>query len=282
MLQFIKNLFSGSTGKFEKDLPDLEPADLLRDLQPQIDALAVDSIGIRLNTDTRPKIENSKFGGMPFFPKNEPFPTDGKGKPMRLLAQINFSELPGLSPFPPKGLLQFYVSEFDDLWGFDFDNRTNQKNWKVLYFENLDFESIEKPESFFAGEWKNSPFNGAPFLLEFEKRKDYPSSPCFEYENLILPLFREIEEGDYEDFLEDLYLDKELGLGSKVGGFPHFTQSEFRQETGQFEDYQLLLQIDSQYKEIMWGDMGVAGFFIRPEDLKKRDFSKVAFNWDCH
>ena len=29
------------------------------------------------------------------------------------------------------------------------------------------------------------------------------------------------------------------------------------------------------------GDMGVANFFISPEDLEKRDFSHVLFYWDC-
>ena len=33
--------------------------------------------------------------------------------------------------------------------------------------------------------------------------------------------------------------------------------------------------------DIMWGDVGVANFFIRLEDLKNRDFSNVLYNWDC-
>ena len=31
----------------------------------------------------------------------------------------------------------------------------------------------------------------------------------------------------------------------------------------------------------MWGDSGVANFFIDSEDLEKRDFSKVFYTWDC-
>ncbi|MDN5490601.1 MAG: DUF1963 domain-containing protein, partial [Acinetobacter sp.] len=34
--------------------------------------------------------------------------------------------------------------------------------------------------------------------------------------------------------------------------------------------------------EIMWGDSGVGNFFIHPDDLEKRDFSKVVYNWDCY
>ena len=52
--------------------------------------------------------------------------------------------------------------------------------------------------------------------------------------------------------------------------------------------YILLLQLDTDINEkdrytgkLMWGDSGVANFFITPEDLAKRDFSRVAFVFDC-
>ncbi len=32
---------------------------------------------------------------------------------------------------------------------------------------------------------------------------------------------------------------------------------------------------------ILWGDAGVGNFFINREDLKRRDFSKILYNWDC-
>jgi uncharacterized protein YwqG len=31
----------------------------------------------------------------------------------------------------------------------------------------------------------------------------------------------------------------------------------------------------------MWGDAGLAHWFIRREDLKRRDFSKVFYHFDC-
>ena len=34
--------------------------------------------------------------------------------------------------------------------------------------------------------------------------------------------------------------------------------------------------------DIMWGDMGVANFFIEPNALKNLDFTNVLFNWDCY
>ena len=54
----------------------------------------------------------------------------------------------------------------------------------------------------------------------------------------------------------------------------------------------LLFQMDSEFLtdgngnqtgvEILWGDMGIANFFIRAEDLLRRDFSRVLYNWDCY
>ena len=32
---------------------------------------------------------------------------------------------------------------------------------------------------------------------------------------------------------------------------------------------------------ILWGDCGVANFFISRTDLEKLDFSRVLYNWDC-
>ena len=32
---------------------------------------------------------------------------------------------------------------------------------------------------------------------------------------------------------------------------------------------------------VLWGDCCVANFFINREALKKRDFSRVCYNWDC-
>ena len=85
------------------------------------------------------------------------------------------------------------------------------------------------------------------------------------------------------DILEE---DKEIGKklfdgGHKIGGFPNFTQSDVR-EIGDYEI--LLLQIDSEgteKNEIMWGDCGIANFFIREKDLKELNFYKTIYNWDC-
>ncbi len=91
----------------------------------------------------------------------------------------------------------------------------------------------------------------------------------------------------YQGFLEsyDGVFSEE---GHRLGGYPFFTQTDFREWGSPFEQYRLLFQLDSDGAgdndlgfEVLWGDAGVGNFFIHPDDLKQRDFSRVAYNWDC-
>ena len=279
MLKFIQDLFSRSAelqSDEEQEL-GLDPEKLLAGLQPKIEKTAATCIGIKTVKDAELSLQNSKFGGLPCFPVNETFPTAKNGRPLRLLAQLNFAEIPALSPYPEEGLLQFYISE-DDLYGLNLDDPADHTDWRVLFFSDPDFEPIAHPEKLYDSEWEESPLHIAPLGLAFELKKDYATYPAIEYDEKILPLFK----GDYEEFLEDLYLGQELGAGHKLGGYPYFTQNEIRNQREEYRDYQLLFQLDSDGDKVMWGDVGVANFFIKPEDLKKRDFSRVLYNWDCH
>ena len=71
-------------------------------------------------------------------------------------------------------------------------------------------------------------------------------------------------------------------------GYPFFTQSDPRYGDLMDEFGTLLLQIDSEGEpgtgkdRILWGDVGIGGFFINEENLKRGDFSRVLFNWDCY
>jgi uncharacterized protein YwqG len=75
----------------------------------------------------------------------------------------------------------------------------------------------------------------------------------------------------------DEFYDYADNCGSKVGGYAFFTQSDSRDVT---QDWVLLLQLDSD-AHIMWGDCGVANWFIRREDLIARQFNRILFTWDC-
>lgn len=46
-------------------------------------------------------------------------------------------------------------------------------------------------------------------------------------------------------------------------------------------DYLRLLYVCRGYSIMLWGDCGVANFFINGAKLKQHDFSDVLYNWDC-
>ena len=72
----------------------------------------------------------------------------------------------------------------------------------------------------------------------------------------------------------------------QLGGYPYFTQNDPREENPEYKDFDtLLFQLDSDFSGkkdlVLWGDSGIANFFINREALKRRDFSQVLYNWDC-
>lgn len=87
---------------------------------------------------------------------------------------------------------------------------------------------------------------------------------------------------DYR-FNEDIEKTEEIyeafsGFGSKLLGYPTFTQYDPRNNN---EYDTLLFQLDSDNDHMMWGDCGVANFFINSRKLKAHDFSDILYNWDC-
>ncbi|MBP0724431.1 DUF1963 domain-containing protein [Bacillus sp. RG28] len=228
----------------------------------------------------------SKFGGDPYLPIGFDHPCDAENIPMMLLAQLNFEEFPALEHFPAKGILQFYISQKDDVYGLDFDDPTSQKNFRVIYHSDItndlnllrtDFSYMEIGEDYL-------PFEGE-YALEFQLDSEYISMTDYRFEMLtdgVIDLDEEVEvNGEITDMWE-LCSDIFDGSGHKIGGYPYFTQTDPREYQDDTTHEILLLQIDTDDEnDIMWGDCGVANFFISKEDLEKLDFSHVLYNWDC-
>lgn len=200
------------------------------------------------------------------------------------LAQINFSEVPPLPGYPGSGYLQFYISADDEMYGLDFDDHQLQKNFRVLFLEEdevmnpiTDFSFLEKAmQSEYSPVFK-------PHSLAFTLDEEYFSVADFRYTHKtevklpdICDLYPKIE-GKLNDYLYNNF----SGSGHKIGGYATFAQTDPRENSRKFEDYILLLQIDSD-KEIMWGDVGVGNLFIHPNNLLRKDFSKVMYNFDCY
>lgn len=228
-------------------------------------------------------LEQSKFGHYPCIPEDFPYPTGPDGDFLYPLAQINFSEFASLPGYPATGYLQFYIAA-DDQYGLDFDNVQTQTSFRVLFFEEEAVQNKRTDFSFLDEIMESDAVPVLkPYALAFITKTDYiglsdfrsSNSPYFNRDAIVKDnptISAKLIRAMYEQF---------SSAGHKIGGYASFTQDDPRRFNDAFKDYILLLQIDSD-DEITWGDVGVANFFIHPDDLAKKDFSKVLYNWDCH
>lgn len=255
-------------------------------------------------SDDKPNLFQSKFGGLPYLPKDKEAPRDKEDRQFTLLAQINIEELPENNIYPmKKGMLQFWILN-DDVFGLDFDNPLGN-GYKVVYYDEIDknvteeeilekYKPYEEDDSYF-------PIKGE-FSLKFELKDGYFSESNDDFNEIIdkemekfylenrekykeiLKVYNDKNNFDFWEVLDILEEDKEIEeklfeAGHKIGGYPNFTQNDINRHDI------LLLQIDSEgtdEHEIMWGDCGIANFFIREKDLKELNFDEVIYNWDCY
>lgn len=220
---------------------------------------------------------DSKFGGCPYFPKGMAYPLNQEGNPLKLLAQINFEQVPRLNNYPEKGILQFFLDPCDELYGCSFDENTEQKNFRIIYHEEIetDESKLLSDFSFVKVEEEMFPIESEAKLI-FTKGTQIMPAGDFRFDSLIGA------DDKYEHYAElERYYELYGSLSHKIGGYPGFTQFDPREHYHK-DRTELLLQVDSDDAiDIIWGDCGVANFFISEEDLKNKDFSKVLYNWDC-
>lgn len=242
-------------------------------------------IEIQAKAEDNLRLSQSKFSGFPYFPKGLQYPTDSKGQAMFLLAQINFSETPKLESFPEKGILQFYIANGNDVYGACFENPVKQDDFKVLYFpEVVEDEHLLVTKFDFLQEPDMLPIEKQSSLTFSLKHAPMSVYDC-QFEPTILNIDSKLKYELYENY-KKVYEEHEKlfrSEGHKLGGYPYFTQNDPREfETYKGEEYMLLFQMDTDDKAgIMWGDCGVANFFISEQDLLNKNFSRVFYNWDC-
>ena len=241
---------------------------------------------------TAPSITDSKFGGMPYLPVNDILPVDKEGKPMRLLAQINCKDLAGLEEYPQEGILQFYLTT-NPRWNESF----------VKYYDVVDETvTVETVANRIEGAYLSDgcfPVEDE-FGLKFILSKESMSSDDDRLRALFCQYFTALsgtwisipDDGGEEVYeLFEGYCDDSYAGGHKIGGYESSTQLPeyypYRKNDAPIDvkaddSYVLLFQMDSESeKNIMWGDLGVARFFIKRSDLKARRFENVYLVWDC-
>ena len=247
--------------------------DFLGAFRPPLERYKLDYIKILANPHRGNNVlplTQSKLLGTPFLPVGTPYPLDEQGKPMILLAQINFAESPILEPYPTQGILQLFVSP---------TNWYGMEDCRILFHPSPEAEPQTEFGFLTADLYEDSPVY-VEHTLTFSKETEYGGAEDSRFD-------MDFEGKDYYEYQETLSKAQQAELdthcynvGHKIGGYAFFTQGDPRDGSADTRADVLLLQIDTD-EEIMFGDSGVAHVFISPEALKNRQFEHAYFQWDC-
>ena len=254
-------------------------------------------INIIIEENNSLNLTDSKFGGLPYISTDADTPKDSNDNQLALLAQINCSDLPENDLYPKEGLLQFWISRNNEF------GLGNKKDYCVKYIKNIEDNITKKSilNKYKLLDEENSeeysPFSkkNTSFALKFEKGISTITSTDFLFEDIALKTIHELFP---DENIEDLYDDLERdvfdtlfkafsGVDHAIGAYPTFTQWDPRNPEEKDAYGITLLQVESHWDNdsnssgIMWGDSGVANFFINKEKLEHLNFEDVLFNLDC-
>ena len=287
--------------KYVPPVPGLFPPEM-ESYRGQIEKSKLEFVRIKATKQAGTDPLASKFLGRPYWPKDVEYPRDVNGKSLVLLAQLNFAEMPKLTDYPDTGILQFYISgeeSREHIWGslqYDgkpfnesryFQSLQSQRFFRAVYHaripqdgEKANAAPLVKPEwPLPIGDEAKLSFESSaePVLASDYRFNAVFGKPAYEF----FQQFGDKASAVYAQYDAFAYRHSL----AKVGGYASPVQSDPR-TLGPSDDWIVLLEMQSSGAgdgvEILWGDAGMAMFFIRREDSRKRDFSKVAYYWDNH
>lgn len=266
---------------------EVSVAPILAPFAAALEATRRPSLAIALEPMATDDVLASKVGGRAYWPDDAEYPRGENGQPLFLLAQIDFAAAPKLDGYPESGMLQFFIAA-DDYYGANFDAGSGgfaeQKNFRVVYWPAplAPAGHVPRPSS---TEDTYLPMDPAkPRRMQFAPGSetmgagDAGMAAILGQDVYALAVDYAKRSQLPEDSVVDALYTALSRTGHKLGGYPYFTQEDPRQAS---DARVLLMQLDTDDR-MMWGDAGVANFFIAPGDLARRDFSRVMYNWDCH
>ena len=270
------------------------------------EATAQKTYALKINFNRVPSVFDSKVGGLPYWDLNVPIPRTSDGKKMALLAQLNMADYPDNDLLPKEGMLQFFIGA-SDVYGLNFDDQTLQEGFRVVFHEEIDrsfsSESI-KGEFILPHDSDDDDLPiASEYALDVEQKVAYMFHDDYRFDGAIKsaaqsiglrnrPEYANLTDKEFYrilwDSLEPIFDENEESYefvmsGSRVLGYPFFTQDDPRTSSDDNKKYNtLLLQLDSDGEHIEWGDCGVCNFFINDKAFENADFSDVLYNWDCY
>lgn len=297
---FLYGMWEGRTEALTKHKADKDHKALVRRIQDKVVALpdlrkslALPAVPFTITDDVSDDLTESRFGGAAAWPKDMARPQARGRFPLCFLMQINLDDMPDLDGFPNHGLLQFYFAA-DDLYGMTFpegqsDGPTNQSDIVVIHHPVTD--NMENWQLF--AKASDTDRLDAPFQYDNWWEKGYHVT--FDRPREMTPSFNDYRIWDLYWAIRDMFPSKKQFneyadkwakddvLGPVIGGHPHFTQADPRENRPDFAAYtHCVLSIPTVNGKIMWGDCGTGSFLINPDNLKARDFSDILYNYDCY
>lgn len=234
----------------------------------------------------KPALWESKFGGVPYRPNGSAWPVGRSGKPLHFLAQLDLGEanrdgtLPDL---PRKGLLQFFLSYPDAAYEQKHPTGNPVSGYaRVIYWPEVIKDAAaltQEIPDYGRDEDIDEMFHPPEHAMGFVKDTEIPSSLD---DRLSFTTSPEASSGTgpaYEAESNNAYLQPN---GHRLRGYPMVINTYHPAA----EDIQLLFQFDGDdYGGQLFGENGAMGgwlgFFIKPADLKKLNFSRVWLEMDA-
>lgn len=250
-----------------------------------------------LNEEREPMITGSKIGGQPYWPTGIDYPTDGQGKPMLMVMQVNCAQAGLKAPLPEKGMLQWFISVNPELMYGCLGNYDEQgAGFRIVYHE--DIVDNTTPAKFPTHDNVDEMLTPVKREVAIDVKVEETTMGVSDgrFNRLFFEIVQEITGTKRNDMMWYEYLDNDDGLyfeqnlGMKqprhqMLGYPVYSQDEARRDIETHDT--LLFQLDSQFSTVdrkelvMWGDMGSGFIFINRDDLEARNFSRAYYCWDC-
>ncbi|MCE5168392.1 DUF1963 domain-containing protein [Paenibacillus profundus] len=257
--------------------------------------------GVRLDLVQRDEYEHtggSRVGGHPDLPEHTAWPVTKDGTKMTFLAQLNLAEIAphdNAQLLPPQGMLYFFLGIDEPAYNIEH---------QVIYVEQAGTLQLQKPDGITALQEEDEDREEfRPYTVSARSSLELPNYAYADEEALDL---EDIES--YYDLVDELADSSSRNWGCMFG-YPvgqhddaeveaalmllmnehydysaersleklttHFGGDRERAEQ-EVKDTVMLLEIDSSDPVgFLWWDCGVIHFFMRKEDLLKRDFSRT-------
>ena len=242
-----------------------------------------------------------QLGGLPTIPETVVWPTWTDHGPLTFVSSLNCAKLVSMGldiALPREGALAFFYfdGQYDDAQSLViFEQPETLEGSRVLYIP-ADTTTIPRP---------------CPAGIQAYPRVDLTAELVATYPNFEHPALIEtfrLPGEDRKSFLDNPVNDLtfmealgelELGPVHQVGGYAHPVQGPVEYEVAmatlggkvaskdpaleqEARTWKLLVQIDSdEGAKMMWGDVGMLYWLMRPRDLTTRAFHAASFTWQC-